>query len=49
MVTTIGAFIVFAICLAGCGMHAYYVGRRVGIESAVDYMAENGHIDLEDE
>jgi len=29
-------------------MHAYFVGRRVGIEQAVDYMADNGHIDVED-
>lgn len=49
MVTTVGAFIIFVICLAGCGYHAYFLGRRVGIESAVDYMHDNGHIDLEDE
>ena len=41
-------FIIFSVCLAGCGMHAYFVGRRVGIEQAVDYMADNGHIDVED-
>ena len=49
MVTTVGAFIVFALCLAGCGMHSYRVGRRVGIESAIDYMVDNGDIELEDE
>ena len=49
MVTTVGAFIVFALFLAGCGMHSYRVVRRVGIESAVDYMHDNGHIDLDDE
>lgn len=48
MITTVGAFIIFSVCLAGCGMHAYFVGRRVGIEQAVDYMADNGHIDVED-
>jgi len=48
LITTVGAFIIFSVCLAGCGMHAYFVGRRVGIEQAVDYMADNGHIDVED-
>ena len=29
-------------------MHAYFLGRRVGVEEAVNYMADNGHIDLDD-
>jgi len=49
LVTTVGAFIVFTICLAGCGLHSYHVGRRVGIESAIDYMVDNGDIELDDE
>ena len=28
---------------------AYTLGKRVGIENAIDYMAEQGMIDLDDE
>ena len=48
MVTTVGGFIIFIICLVGCGLHAYFLGRRVGVEEAVNYLADNGHIDVDD-
>ena len=28
---------------------SYMFGKRIGIENAIDYMAEKGYIDLDDE
>ena len=47
--TTLTAFVVFALCLVGCGMQCWYLGRRVGIQHAVDYLVDSGHLDVEDE
>ena len=49
METTMAAFIVFTLCLIGCGTHAWYLGRKVGIQHTVDYLIDNGIIDVEDE
>ena len=43
------AFIVFTLCLIGCGTHAWYLGRKVGIQHTVDYLIDNGIIDVDDE
>jgi len=47
--TSIAAFVVFTLCLIGCGIHSWYVGRRVGIQHAVDYLVDNGQLDVDDE
>ena len=49
METTIAAFVVFSLCLIGCGAHCWYVGRRVGIQHAVDYLVDNGHLDVDED
>ena len=43
------AFTLFAICMAGCGIHCWYLGRRVGIQHAVDYLVDTGHLDVDDD
>ena len=43
------AFGVFTLCLVGCGIHSYFLGRRVGIEHAVDYLVDSGELELDDE
>ena len=43
------AFTLFAICMMGCGIHCWYLGRKVGIQYAVDYLVDNGHLDVDDE
>ena len=48
MVTTVGAVVVFIVCMIGCAYHAYFLGRRVGIEHAVDFLADNDYIDVDD-
>lgn len=32
----------------GCGMTTYHLGRRVGIEDAVQHMANEGMIELDE-
>ena len=49
METTLAAFVVFGLCLIGCGTHCWYLGRRVGIQHAVDYLVDKGHLDVDDE
>ena len=49
MELSLTAFTLFAICMAGCGIHCWYLGRRVGIQYAVDYLVDNGHLDVDDE
>ena len=43
------AFTLFAICMMGCGIHCWNLGRKVGIQYAVDYLVDNGHLDVDDE
>jgi len=47
--TTLTAFTLFALCLIGCGIHCWYIGRKVGIQYAVDYLVEHGHLDVDDD
>ena len=49
METSIAAFTVFTLCLIGCGIHAWYIGRRVGIQHAVDYLVDSGQLEVDDE
>lgn len=48
MEVSLPVFVIFCLCLIGCGVHSWYVGRRVGIEHAVDYLVENGELDVDD-
>ena len=47
--TTLAAFIVFGLCLIGCGTQCWYLGRRVGIQHAVDYLVDNGQLDVDED
>ena len=40
---------IFAVCMAGCGLSSFYLGRREGIESTVQYLIDQGVIDIDDE
>ena len=35
-------------CVWGCGLTTYHLGRRVGIEDAVQHMADSGIIEFDD-
>ena len=49
METTLAAFVVFGLCLIGCGTHCWYLGRRGGIQHAVDYLVDTGHLDVDED
>jgi|TARA_R110001592_G_scaffold348018_1_gene641894 hypothetical protein len=36
-------------CITGCGLTAYHLGRRVGIEDAVEHMVQEGLLEVVDE
>ena len=39
-------YAIFLLCLVGCGIHSYYLGRRVGITSCINYLEDEGYIDF---
>ena len=43
------SIMIFAVCMAGCALSSFYLGRREGIESTVQYLIDQGVIELEDE
>ena len=42
-------YIVLAICMAGCAGHAFYLGRRTGIEATVQYLVDKEILDFDEE
>ena len=40
---------VFAICMAGCALTSFHLGRREGIESTVQYLIDQGVLELDDD
>lgn len=40
---------IFIFCLLGCALQSYFLGKRVGIEGAVQYFIDEGVIEVEDE
>ena len=45
----IGLYIIFAICMCGCAGHAFYLGRRTGIEATVEFLIDKGILELDEE
>ncbi len=43
------AFVVFGICMLGASGTAFHLGRRDGIESAVEYLIDRGVLEVDDE
>ena len=48
METTVAGFIIFTFCMIGSGLTCWHLGRKVGIECAVDYLIANGMIEVDD-
>ena len=46
MITT---YLIFAFCMIGCAGQAYYLGRRVGIQATVDYLVDQGVLEVDEE
>jgi hypothetical protein len=47
MALDLGILLLF--CVWGCGMTCYRLGRRAGIEDAVEQMVRDGLVQLDDE
>lgn len=41
--------VIFIFCLLGCGISAWYLGHREGIEDAVQYFIDNGIIEVDED
>lgn len=35
--------------MCGCAVHAFYLGRRTGVESTVEYLMDKGILELDEE
>ena len=40
--------VIVLFCVWGCGLNCYHLGRTVGIQDAVQHMANEGIIELDD-
>ncbi len=45
----IGLYLILAFCMFGCAGHAFYLGRRTGVEATVNYLMEKGILELDEE
>ena len=41
-------YLIFGLCMCGCAGQAYFMGRRLGIESTIVYLVEKGVLELEE-
>lgn len=44
-----GEYLIFALCMAGCAGQSYYLGKRYGIEGTVQYLIDQGVLEVDDE
>lgn len=42
-------YLIFAFCMAGCAGHAYYTGRRMGIQITIEHLMNKGILELDEE
>ena len=42
-------YLIFAFCMLGCAGQAYFLGRRVGIEATVQYLIDQGVLEVDDD
>ena len=43
------SYIIFAVCMFGCSLTAFHLGRRDGIQNTVDYLVNVGVLEVDDE
>lgn len=39
---------IFTFCLIGCGLHSFFVGRQDGIQQTIEYLVEQGVLQVEE-
>ena len=42
-------YIIFAFCMAGCAGHAFFMGRRTGVEAKVSFLMDKGILEFDEE
>jgi hypothetical protein len=42
------SIVIFIICLIGCGIQSFFLGRRVGVEHTLVYLENEGLIEFEE-
>jgi len=47
--TSVLEFAIFIFCMIGCGIQCWHLGKGVGIEHTVQYMIDQGVLELEDD
>lgn len=45
----LSAYVIFAFCMIGCAGHSYFLGRRAGIEGTVQYLIDQGVLEVDDD
>jgi len=40
---------IFAVCMIGCGLTSFHLGRQEGIENTVQYLIDEGVLEVDDE
>ncbi len=49
MIELFAATTIFAVCMFGCALTSFHLGRREGIENTVQYLIDQGVLDVDDE
>lgn len=49
MIELFTASTIFAVCMIGCGMTSFHLGRQEGIENTVQYLIDEGVLEVDDE
>jgi hypothetical protein len=49
MIELFTATFIFAFCMFGCSMTAFFLGRQEGIENTVQYLIDEGVLNIDDE
>ena len=42
-------YFILALCMFGCAGHAFFLGRRTGVEATVNYLMEKGILEFDEE
>ncbi len=45
----LSAYLIFVVCMVGCAGHAFYLGRRTGVEATVQFLVDKGALELDEE
>jgi len=43
----LGYYLIFALCMVGCAVQSFLIGRKAGIQAAVDHFIDIGIIEVE--